>query len=71
MAGVHGRERWLYVPVLGSRAGYQDMELFIDGFGDAALADRLRTTSGRRGFALEGVRSRDARSWLPAPPVLR
>ncbi|MDH6626502.1 hypothetical protein M2271_004319 [Streptomyces sp. LBL] len=42
-------ERWLYVPALGSRAGYRDMELFIDGLGDFALADRLRIAMGGRG----------------------
>ncbi|MEU2877593.1 UPF0158 family protein [Streptomyces sp. NPDC007070] len=42
-------ERWLYVPALGSRAGYRDMELFIDEIEDAALADRLRSAIGGRG----------------------
>ncbi|XUL88986.1 UPF0158 family protein [Streptomyces galilaeus] len=36
-------ERWLSVPALGSRDGYQDMELFIERLDDAVLADRLRT----------------------------
>lgn len=42
-------ERWLYVPALGSRAGYRDMELFIDEIEDAALAGRLRSAIGGRG----------------------
>lgn len=42
-------ERWLYVPALGSRAGYRDMELFIEEVGDAVLADRLRIAIDRRG----------------------
>ncbi len=42
-------ERWLYVPALGSRAGYRDMELFIEEVEDAALADRLRIAIGGRG----------------------
>ncbi|WP_251015729.1 hypothetical protein [Streptomyces sp. ISL-99] len=30
---AEGPERWLCVPALGSRAGYRDMELFIEGLG--------------------------------------
>lgn len=58
-------ERWLYVPALGSRAGYRDMELFIDGLGDAALADRLRIAIGGRGAfrRFKDVLARDERSW--------
>jgi hypothetical protein len=58
-------ERWLYVPALGSRVGYRDMELFIDGLGDAALADRLRIAiSGRGAFRrFKDVLARDERAW--------
>ncbi|WP_257003914.1 UPF0158 family protein [Streptomyces sp. SA15] len=58
-------ERWLYVPALGSRAGYRDMELFIDGLGDAALADRLRIALGGRGTfrRFKDALARDERSW--------
>ncbi|MEU8868984.1 UPF0158 family protein [Streptomyces umbrinus] len=58
-------ERWLYVPALGSQAGYRDMELFIDGLGDAALAGRLRMAiRGRGAFRrFKEVLGRDARSW--------
>jgi hypothetical protein len=58
-------ERWLYVPALGSRAGYRDMELFIEGLCDVALADRLRIAiSGRGAFRrFKDVLSRDERSW--------
>lgn len=57
--------RWLHVPNLGSRAGYRDMELFIDGLGDAALADRLRIAiSGRGAFRrFKDVLARDERAW--------
>lgn len=59
-------ERWLNVPVLGSRAGYRDMELFIEGLGDRVLAGRLRVAiSGRGAFRrFKDVLSRDERSWL-------
>jgi hypothetical protein len=58
-------ERWLYVPALGSRAGYRDMELFIDGLGDADLADRLRIAiSGRGAFRrFKDVLARDEHAW--------
>ncbi|WP_282703161.1 UPF0158 family protein [Streptomyces sp. CC219B] len=58
-------ERWLSVPALGSRAGYRDMELFIDGLGDVALADRLRIAIGGRGAfrRFKDVLAGDERSW--------
>ncbi|WP_306965051.1 UPF0158 family protein [Streptomyces afghaniensis] len=58
-------ERWLYVPALGSRAGYRDMELFIDGLGDVALADRLLIAITRRGAfrRFKDVLARDERAW--------
>lgn len=58
-------ERWLYVPALGSRAGYRDMELFIEGLADAALADRLRIAVGGRGAfrRFKDVLARDERAW--------
>ncbi|MEV2193174.1 hypothetical protein AB0I02_19625 [Streptomyces phaeochromogenes] len=58
-------ERWLSVPTLGSRDGYQDMELFIEGLDDAALADRLRTAiRGRGAFRrFKDVLARDERAW--------
>lgn len=44
-------DRWLLVTSEGSRAGYRDMEFFIDGVGDADLAERLsRAISGRGAF---------------------
>ncbi|MGW4027787.1 UPF0158 family protein [Streptomyces sp. NPDC004838] len=61
LSGVHRRvrprargaaddpERWLHVPALGSRPGYRDMELFVDGLGDPALAARLRIAIAGRG----------------------
>lgn len=57
--------RWLYVPTPGSRAGYRDMELFIDGLGDVALADRLRNAvRGRGAFRrFKDVLARDERAW--------
>ncbi|MEU3253296.1 UPF0158 family protein [Streptomyces sp. NPDC006997] len=58
-------ERWLYVPALGSRAGYRDMELFIEEMEDAALADRLRIAIGGRGAIrrFKAVLAGDERSW--------
>ncbi|MDT9699644.1 UPF0158 family protein [Streptomyces sp. P17] len=58
-------ERWLYVPALGSRAGYRDMELFIEEVEDAALAERLRIAVGGRGAfrRFKDVLARDERSW--------
>ncbi|MGY5032546.1 UPF0158 family protein [Streptomyces sp. 900116325] len=58
-------ERWLYVPALGSRAGYRDMELFIEEMEDAALADRLRIAVGGRGAfrRFKAVLAADERSW--------
>ncbi|MDQ1009293.1 hypothetical protein QFZ82_003778 [Streptomyces sp. V4I23] len=58
-------ERRLRVPALGSRAGYRDMELFIEGLADAALADRLRIAIGGRGAfrRFKGVLARDERAW--------
>ncbi|MCX5559554.1 hypothetical protein [Streptomyces sp. NBC_00038] len=58
-------ERWLYVPGQGSRAGYRDMELFIDGLGDAVLADRLRIPTGGRGAfrRFKDTLARDERAW--------
>jgi Uncharacterised protein family (UPF0158) len=58
-------ERWLYVPALGSRAGHRDMELFIDGLGDVALADRLRIAiAGRGAFRrFKDVLARDECAW--------
>ncbi len=57
-------ERWLSVPALGSWDGYQDMELFIEEPGDAALADRLRTAiRGRGAFGrFKDVLARDERA---------
>ena len=44
-------ERWLPVFCEGSRAGYRDMEIFIDSLGDDRLADRLsRAIRGRGAF---------------------
>ncbi|MEU2001477.1 UPF0158 family protein [Rhodococcus sp. NPDC019627] len=44
-------DRWLYVECTGSRAGYRDMELFIDSLTDTGLADRLTIAiSGRGAF---------------------
>ncbi|MDX2683480.1 UPF0158 family protein [Streptomyces sp. NY05-11A] len=58
-------ERWLYVPALGARAGYRDMELFIDGLGDIALADRLRIViTGRGAFRrFKDILARDEQAW--------
>lgn len=43
--------RWLWVSSQGSRPGYRDMELFIDGLDDADAADRLFIAiSGRGAF---------------------
>jgi hypothetical protein len=58
-------ERWLYVPAPGSRAGYRDMELFIDGLGDIALAGRLRIAlTGRGAFRrFKDVLARDEHAW--------
>jgi hypothetical protein len=58
-------ERWLYVPALGSRAAYRDMELFIEEVVDAALADRLRIALGGRGAfrRFKDVLARDERAW--------
>ncbi|NEA48491.1 hypothetical protein G3I35_20030 [Streptomyces sp. SID10815] len=58
-------ERWLYVPAPASRAGYQDMELFIEEVEDAALADRLRLAiGGRDAFRrFKGVLAGDERCW--------
>jgi hypothetical protein len=41
--------RWLWVGSQGSRPGYRDMELFIDGLDDATAADRLSIAISRRG----------------------
>lgn len=44
-------DRWLYVHCTGSRAGYRDMESFIDSVTDPDLADRLTLAiSGRGAF---------------------
>ena len=44
-------ERWLHVFCEGSRAGYRDMEIFIDNLEDDRLADRLaRVIRGRGAF---------------------
>ncbi|TQC47041.1 hypothetical protein EEB14_22935 [Rhodococcus sp. WS4] len=44
-------DRWLYVRCTGSRAGYRDMELFIESVADPAVADRLDIAiSGRGAF---------------------
>ena len=44
-------ERWLHVSCEGSRAGYRDMEIFIDNLNDDRLADRLaRAIRGRGAF---------------------
>ncbi|TQC46084.1 hypothetical protein EEB14_28205 [Rhodococcus sp. WS4] len=44
-------DRWLYVGCVGSRAGYRDMELFIESVADPAVADRLDIAiSGRGAF---------------------
>lgn len=66
-------ERWLHVPALGSRAGYRDMELFIEGLADAALADRLRIAVGGRGAfrRFKDVLARDERAWRRYHRVLR
>ncbi|MBC9727483.1 hypothetical protein H8R17_22320 [Streptomyces sp. TRM68367] len=70
-AGLEAEEaddpaRWLYVPALGSRAGYRDMELFVDGLGDVALADRLlNAVRGRGAFRrFKDVLARDERAWF-------
>lgn len=69
---VDDPERWLRVPASGSRAGYRDMELFIGGLDDAALAGDER--AWRRYHRLSDERQRGrARAWpgrgglLPAP----
>jgi len=41
--------RWLWVNSEGSRPGYRDMELFIDGLDDADAADRLSIAINGRG----------------------
>ncbi|MEV8524833.1 UPF0158 family protein [Streptomyces sp. NPDC052000] len=58
-------ERSLYVPALGSRAGYRDMELFIGAVEDVAVADRLRIAIGGRGAfrRFKDVLAGDERSW--------
>ncbi|MFI6626494.1 UPF0158 family protein [Streptomyces sp. NPDC050528] len=58
-------ERWLRIPALRSRAGYRDMELFIDGLGGAALADQLRIAIGGRGAfrQFKDILAHDQRSW--------
>jgi Uncharacterised protein family (UPF0158) len=44
-------ERWLRVHCEGSRAGYRDMELFIDSMEDGHVVDRLvRSIQGRGAF---------------------
>jgi hypothetical protein len=44
-------ERWVHVFCEGSRAGYRDMEIFIDNLEDDRLADRLaRAIRGRGAF---------------------
>lgn len=44
-------ERWLWVHCEGSRAGYRDMELFIDTVADGPVAGRLaRSIQGRGAF---------------------
>jgi hypothetical protein len=44
-------ERWLHVFCEGSRAGYRDMEIFIDDLEDDRAADRLaRAIRGRGAF---------------------
>ena len=44
-------ERWLHVYCEGSRAGYRDMEIFIDSLDDDRVADRLaRAIQGRGAF---------------------
>ncbi|MFD9669752.1 UPF0158 family protein [Rhodococcus sp. NPDC059968] len=42
-------DRWLYVRCTGSRAGYRDMELFIESVADPAVADRLDIAITGRG----------------------
>jgi hypothetical protein len=58
-------DRWLHVPALGSRAGYRDMELFIEGLGDALLGDRLRSAVGGRGAfrRFKDILACDERAW--------
>jgi len=49
--GEDDDERWLRVHCEGSRAGYRDMELFIDTVEDDRIADRLaRAIQGRGAF---------------------
>jgi hypothetical protein len=44
-------DRWLWVHCTGSRAGYRDMEWFIEELADRAFADRLaHAISGRGAF---------------------
>lgn len=44
-------DRWLWVPSEGSRAGYQDMELFIDDIDDTDFAGALaRAITGHGAF---------------------
>ena len=56
-------ERWLHVLCEGSRAGYRDMEIFIDNLEDDRLADRLAR-------AIRGAeRSAGSRTSWPTPPT--
>jgi hypothetical protein len=49
--GDEDEERWLHVFCEGSRAGYRDMEIFIDNLEDDRPADRLsRAIQGRGAF---------------------
>ena len=48
---LEDREKWLWVESEGSRAGYRDMQRFIERLGDDDFADRLSTAiSGRGAF---------------------
>ncbi len=42
-------DRWLWVRCEGSRAGYRDMERFVDDIDDADIADELSTALRGRG----------------------
>ena len=49
-------DRWLHVAHLGSREGYQDMELFIATVKDPAIVDRLQIAiTGKGAFRRFGV----------------
>lgn len=47
--GADDEERWLWVDCEGSRAGYRDMEWFVDDLEDRDVAHRLSAALGGRG----------------------